>query len=250
MPFLCVLLRGTLERFVGSDHDARRLLDVLDRHRCPAVRLHFGNFTLSPGDERGSAPAAVVQEQHAPTVRELGLMPGRNGHLTGIANPLGEIDEGHQARDCTHLVIFYLIQGRAGRSRLLLERLFELVAAPLNLARVLARPPASRGSARRGRRGRQTKPRTVKRSSHSLTYASGTRQRRRSRASGTACATSRTSFVTSPTHAKAAGGPALRSTTLGRTSAAPTRSSLRGSQMLDAFLAPSARRAGRAAAVT
>ena len=100
MPFLCVLLRGTLERFVGSDHDARRLLDVLDRHRCPAVRLHFGNFTLSPGDERGSAPAAVVQEQHAPTVRALGLMPGRKGHLTGIANPLGEIDEGHQARDC------------------------------------------------------------------------------------------------------------------------------------------------------
>jgi hypothetical protein len=43
-------------------------------------------------------------------------MPGRKARLTSIANPLGEIDEGHQARDCTHMVIFYLIQGRAGRS--------------------------------------------------------------------------------------------------------------------------------------
>ena len=40
-------------------------------------------------------------------------MPGRKARLTSIANTLGEIDEGHQARDCTHLVIFYLIQGRA-----------------------------------------------------------------------------------------------------------------------------------------
>jgi hypothetical protein len=42
----------------------------------------------------------------------------------------------------------------------------------------------------------------------------------------------------------------LRSTTLGRTSAAPTISSLRGSQMLGRLLAPSARRAGRAPSVT
>ena len=150
--------------------------------------------------------------------------------MTGIANPLGEIDEGHQARDCiTWLSSTSFRVERVDHA--CSSNAFRACCRPAESG-ARARPPASRGSARRGRRGRQTKPRTVKRSSHSLTYASGTRQRRRSRASGTACATSRTSFVTSPTHAKAAGGPALRSTTLGRTSAAPTRSSLRGSQML------------------
>jgi hypothetical protein len=44
-------------------------------------------------------------------------MPGRKGHLTSIANPLGEIDEAHQARDCTHLVIFLPHTGSSGRSR-------------------------------------------------------------------------------------------------------------------------------------
>jgi hypothetical protein len=38
------------------------------------------------------------------------------------------------------MATFYLIQGRAGRSRLLLERAFELATAPLTWRRVLARP--------------------------------------------------------------------------------------------------------------
>jgi hypothetical protein len=34
---------------------------------------------------------------------------GRKRPLTTIANLLGEIDEGHKAPDCTHLILFYLI---------------------------------------------------------------------------------------------------------------------------------------------
>src|SRR6266540_3588917 len=120
MALLCVLLRGTLERLVGSDDDARRLLDFFDRRHSPDVRLLFSRGVtvgsvarLEGSDERRKAPAAVIQKQHALTIQEHGLMPGRKGHLTSVANHLGEIDEGHQARDCTHLIIFYLIQGRA-----------------------------------------------------------------------------------------------------------------------------------------
>jgi hypothetical protein len=137
MALLCVLLRETVERLVGSDDYARRLLDVFDRRHSPDVRLLFsrgvtvGSVVRVEGSERRGAPAAVIQKQHAPTIQEHGLMPGRNGHLTSVANPLGEIDEGHQARDGTHMVIFYLIQGRAGRSHPLLERAFELATAPL-----------------------------------------------------------------------------------------------------------------------
>jgi hypothetical protein len=36
MPLLCLLLWGTVERLVGSDHDARRLLDFFDRRRAVA----------------------------------------------------------------------------------------------------------------------------------------------------------------------------------------------------------------------
>jgi hypothetical protein len=129
MALLRILLRETVGRLVGADDHARRLLDVFDGRHSPHVRVLF-----SPGvtvarledNERRPAPAAVIQKQHAPTIQEHGLMPGRKARLTSIANPLGEIDEGHQARDCTHMVIFYLIQGRAGRSAV-----FELATAPL-----------------------------------------------------------------------------------------------------------------------
>jgi hypothetical protein len=121
MALLCVLLRGTLERLVGSDDYARRLLDFFDRRQSPDVRLLFSRGVtvgsvarLEGSDERRKAPAAVIEKQDAPTIQEHGLMPGGKGHLTSIANPLGEIDEGHQARDCTHLVIFYLISGSRG----------------------------------------------------------------------------------------------------------------------------------------
>jgi hypothetical protein len=127
MALLCVRLRGTLERLVGADDHARLLLDVFDRRRSPDVWLLFsrrvtvGSIARLEGSQQlRPAPAAVIQEQHAPTIQEHGLMPGRKAHLTSIANPLGEIDGGHQARDCTHMVIFYLIQSRAGRSHLLL----------------------------------------------------------------------------------------------------------------------------------
>jgi hypothetical protein len=138
MALLRVLLRVAVGRLVRADDYARRLLDVFDRRRRPDVRLLFSRGVtvgsvarLEGSDERRKAPAAVIQKQHAPTIQEHGLMPGRKGHLTSIANPLGKIDERHQARDCTHLVIFYLIQGRAGRSHLLLERAFEPATAPL-----------------------------------------------------------------------------------------------------------------------
>jgi hypothetical protein len=129
MALLRVLLRETVGRLVGADDHARRLLDVFDGRHSPDVRVLFSpGVTVArlDGNERRPAPAAVIQKQHAPTIQEHGLMPGRKGHLTSIANPLGEIDQGHQARDCTHMVIFYLIQGRAGRSAV-----FELATAPL-----------------------------------------------------------------------------------------------------------------------
>ena len=50
--------------------------------------------------------------QNAPTIREHGLVARRKACLTTIANPVDEIDEGHQARECTPMVIFYLIQRR------------------------------------------------------------------------------------------------------------------------------------------
>lgn len=126
MALRCVPLRGTLERLVGSDDHAPILLDVFDRRRSPDVRLLFspgltvGSIAwLEGSQQRRPAPAAVIQEQHAPTIQEHGLMPGRKAHLTSIANLLDEIDEGHQPRDCTHMVIIYLIPGRARRSRAL-----------------------------------------------------------------------------------------------------------------------------------
>jgi hypothetical protein len=85
------------------------------------------------GNGRRPAPAAVIQKQHAPTIQEHGLMPGRKARLTSIVNPLCEIDGGQQARDCTHIVVFYLIQGRVGRSHA-----FEVATVPLTW-RVIAR---------------------------------------------------------------------------------------------------------------
>ena len=61
-------------------------------------------------------PGARARHARSTSARlpaRVGLMPGRKAQLTSI-DPLGEIDEGHQARDCTHMVIFYLIQGRTG----------------------------------------------------------------------------------------------------------------------------------------
>jgi uncharacterized protein DUF192 probably involved in sugar metabolism len=129
MALLRILLRETVGRLVGADDHARRLLDVFDGRHSPHVRVLFSpGVTVArlEGNERRPAPAAVIQKQHAPTIQEHGLMPGRKARLTRIANPLGEIDEGHQAGDCTHMVIFYLIHGRAGRSAV-----FELATAPL-----------------------------------------------------------------------------------------------------------------------
>jgi hypothetical protein len=113
MGLLCVILRGTLERLVRSDDCPRRLLDVFDRGHSPDVRLLFslgvtvGSVARIEGGVRRLAPAAVIQKQHALTIREHGLMPGRYRQLTSVADALAEIDEGHQARDCTHMVIFY-----------------------------------------------------------------------------------------------------------------------------------------------
>ena len=123
MALLCVLLRETVGRLVGADDHARLLLDVFDRCRSPDVGrllspgITVGSVARQEGDVRRGAPAAVIQKQHAPIIQEHGVMPGPKGHPTSIGKPLGEIDEGHQARNCTHMVIFYLIQGRAGRSR-------------------------------------------------------------------------------------------------------------------------------------
>jgi hypothetical protein len=109
MALLCVLLRGTFQRLVGSDDHARRLLDLFNRRRSPGVQLLFSRGLSAArleGSVRRGGPAAIIQKQHAPTIRELGLMPGRYGQLTSVAAALAEIDEGHQARDCTHLAIF------------------------------------------------------------------------------------------------------------------------------------------------
>ena len=64
-------------------------------------------------------------------------MPGRKARLTSIANPLGEIDEGHQARDCTHMVIFtsFRVERVAHTCP---ANLLSSLLPPADLARVLA----------------------------------------------------------------------------------------------------------------
>ena len=105
MRLFRVLLGETVGRLVGADDRARILLDVLDRRQGPDVRLllspgiSVGGLVRREGDERGGGPAAVIQKQHPPPIQEHGLVPGRHGHLARIGNLLGEIDEGHEARD-------------------------------------------------------------------------------------------------------------------------------------------------------
>jgi len=111
MVCLHVLVGAPTEWRVRPDHHARRVLDILDRCHSPDVRhallpaITVGSFFNRPGGAERGAPASVIQEQHAATVHQHGLVARRYRHLPVVSSIVIDIDERHQAYYCSHVLI-------------------------------------------------------------------------------------------------------------------------------------------------
>jgi hypothetical protein len=83
---------STTTRLVGSDDRPRRLGDVALREESPKVGLAPASAA------QPLTPAAVVEEQHVPTVVKDGFMSRRYGDATSVS-VVPDIGEGHETND-------------------------------------------------------------------------------------------------------------------------------------------------------